>query len=111
MKHLYLILAIVGAVLPYSFFVPFLAENGLNLPLLGSMLFTNNISSFFATDFLVSCVIFWVFLYQETKKYRIGQWWVCILATLTIGLSFAFPLFLYFREVKREKARQKPAPA
>jgi hypothetical protein len=98
-------LAIVGAVLPYSFFIPFLVENGLDIPLLLSMLFANRISSFFATDFLLSCLIFWIFLYQETKKYRIKQWWVCMIATITIGLSCALPLFLYFRETRRDQIR------
>lgn len=103
MKNFYLLLAILGAVLPYSFFVPFLAENGLDLPLLLSLLFANKISSFFATDFLLSCLVFLVFLYQETKKYKIQQWWICVIATLTIGLSCALPLFLYFRETKRDQ--------
>jgi hypothetical protein len=105
MKKIYLSLAIVGAVLPYSFFIPFLVENGLDIPLLLSMLFANRISSFFATDFLLSCLIFWIFLYQETKKYRIKQWWVCMIATITIGLSCALPLFLYFRETRRDQIR------
>ncbi|MCM3141630.1 DUF2834 domain-containing protein [Brevibacillus sp. MER 51] len=53
---------------------------------------------FFATDFLISCLIFWVFLFQEVRKHHIKHWWIYIFATLTVGLSFAFPLFLYFRQ-------------
>ena len=42
MKKLYLSLTIVGLVLPYYFFVLFLAANGLNLQLLFGQLFANN---------------------------------------------------------------------
>ncbi len=44
----YLILCILGAILPYSQFVPFLLEHGLNLQLFFEQLFVNRISSFFA---------------------------------------------------------------
>nr|WP_236841424.1 DUF2834 domain-containing protein [Brevibacillus formosus] len=63
-------------------------------------------SSFFATDFLISCLIFWVFLFQEVRKHHIKHWWIYVAATLTVGLSFAFPLFLYFRQKTIEGRKQ-----
>jgi len=30
-------------------------------------------------------------------------WWAYLIATMTVGLSFALPLFLYFRERKLEE--------
>lgn len=103
MKQVYILLAIAGAVLPYSQFIPFLQENGLNIALFTSQLFATDISSFFAIDFLISCFIFWIFLYEETRRLHIKYWWLCIIATLTIGLSFALPLFLYMRRVAIER--------
>ncbi|MGG1660263.1 DUF2834 domain-containing protein [Brevibacillus sp. NRS-1366] len=105
MKSIYLLLAIAGAVLPYSHFVPFLQANGLNLALFTSQLFVNDISSFFATDFLICCVVFFLFLYQETKKRNIKYAWLYVVATLTIGLSFSLPLFLYFRQKTIERSQ------
>lgn len=104
MKQLYIILAVLGTILPYLFFVPFLLTNGLNLALLIEQLFANQISSFFATDFFISCIVFWVYLYQETTHYRIKWWWVCILANLLVGLSLALPLFLYMRTLAMEQS-------
>ena len=98
MRKLYLILAVVGFVVPYSFFGSFLVSSGLNLHLIVSQLFANNISSFFAVDLLISAIVFWVFLYRESRRCRMGNWWIFIVATLTVGPSFALPLFLYFRE-------------
>jgi Terpene cyclase DEP1 len=103
MKNLYIFLSILGAIIPYYFFIPFLLENGLDIQRLFQQLFINHVSTFFATDFFISCVVFWAFLYQETKKYNIKQWWICIIATLIVGLSFALPLFLYFRLITIEK--------
>jgi hypothetical protein len=41
--------------------------------------------------------VFLIFSYQEAQRYRMGRWWVYLLATLFVGPSFAFPLFLYIR--------------
>jgi len=97
MRKIYLILAVIGAILPYYFFTSFLIEHGLDLNLILKQLFANQISTFFAVDFLISCIVFWVFMFVETKKYRIKEWWICLILTLTVGLSMALPLFLFFR--------------
>lgn len=102
MRKLYLALAIVGFLAPYYFFVSFLRAEGLNLQLLFSQLFANNISSFFAVDLIISAIVFWAFLYRESERYLMRNWWVYILATLIVGPSFALPLFLYFREAQIE---------
>ena len=100
MKPLYLILAIVGLVLPYYFFVGFLAANGLNLSLLIQQLFSTPISTFFAVDLLITAIVFWVFLYREARRLQMNRWWVYLAVTLLVGPSFAFPLFLYVRETR-----------
>ena len=98
MRKLYLILAMIGFILPYYFFIGFLAANGLNLSLLIQQLFGTPISTFFAVDLLMTAIVFWVFLYREARRLQMNRWWVYIAATLVVGPSFAFPLFLYFRE-------------
>ena len=100
MKLLYLILAIVGLVLPYYFFVGFLAANGLNLSLLIQQLFSTPISTFFAVDLFITAIVFWVFLYREARRLQMNRWWVYLAVTLLVGPSFAFPLFLYVRETR-----------
>jgi hypothetical protein len=108
MRKLYLLLAVIGFALPYYFFVSFLVTNGLNLQLLFSQLFANNISAFFAVDLIIAAIVFWVFLYRESQIYQIRNWWTYIVATLIIGPSFALPLFLYFRESRIEAFTSEP---
>ncbi len=97
MQFIYLVLCILGFVLPYSQLIPFFAENGLNLSLFWSQLFANRISSDFAFDLLISSVVFWIFVYREGRRLSLKSLWVYILLNLIIGLSFALPLFLWVR--------------
>jgi hypothetical protein len=100
MRRLYLVLAVLGFVLPYYFFVSFLIINGLDLGLLLSQLFANDISTFFAVDLIITAIVFLVFMVREAGRYQIRNWWLYIVATLAVGPSFAFPMFLYFREAR-----------
>ncbi len=98
MKRLYLILALAGLVVPYTFFISFLAQHGLNLSLLIEQLFGTPISAFFAVDLIITAIVFWVFLFQEARRMQMRRRWAYVVVTLLVGPSFALPLFLYFRE-------------
>jgi Terpene cyclase DEP1 len=97
-KHWYLGLAVLGTVLPYSQFLPFLHEHGLNLGLFLQQLFANRVSSFFALDVVVSSVALWVLILVEGRRLRMRYLWVPLLSNLAVGVSLALPLFLYLRE-------------
>ena len=47
LKGIYLLLCIIGTILPYSQFVPWLLANGVDFPLFFEELFANPISTFF----------------------------------------------------------------
>ena len=101
-KSIYVVLALIGLLVPYYFFFNFLRADGLNIPLLLDQLFANNISTFFAVDLILSVIVFWIHMIAEANRLQMKNWWLYIVATLTVGLSFALPLFLYFRERKLE---------
>ena len=50
MQWLYLMAAILGAILSLSQLVPFLKAHGLDMPLFFGQLFQNNVSAFFGLD-------------------------------------------------------------
>jgi len=106
-KTIYLMLSVVGAFVPYSEFIPWLAENGLNGRLFLQHLFVNRISTFFAFDVIISAVVLLRFAVVESARLRIRNRWVIVLGTLLVGVSFGLPLFLYLRERQLE---QDPAP-
>jgi hypothetical protein len=101
-KNIYLILAILGFLAPYYFFLQMPGENGFDLARLLQPLFSNNLLTGVAMDLTVSVIVFWVFVFMEASKLQMKNPWAYLLATLLVGLSFALPLFLYFRERKLE---------
>lgn len=97
-KVFYVLLCVIGTILPYWFLVPFLREHGLDLRLIGEQLFANQISSFFGIDVIVTTVCLWIFIYFEGRKLRVKHLWAPVVASLTVGVSLGLPLFLFLRE-------------
>lgn len=103
-KNLYLGLCLIGTVLPYSQFVPFLRDHGFDARAFLDQLFANHIAGFFGWDVIVSSVVLWVMVSVEGRRAGLGHRWVPIVANLAVGVSLALPLFLYMREARRELA-------
>jgi hypothetical protein len=101
MAMLYSILAVMGTVLPFAKFVPWLAEHGPDLPLFFGELFSTRIGGFFGIDVFVSAVTLIVFIRREGKRAKIRHRWLPVVATCLIGVSCGLPLFLYLRERHR----------
>jgi hypothetical protein len=70
-RHFYLVCCVLGLVLPYSQFVPWLLEHGLNSALFVRELFVNRISAFFAMDVIVSAIVVIWFIQSEGKRSRV----------------------------------------
>ena len=102
----YLILCILGTALPYSQFIPFLLENGLNFEQFFEQLFINRISAFFAMDVVVSSLVLWTFVWVEGSRLKMKNLWIYIASNLLVGVSLALPLFLLMRQRKLEKTAQ-----
>ncbi|WP_367990570.1 DUF2834 domain-containing protein [Vibrio sp. NTOU-M3] len=98
MKHLYLLLTFVGACIPYGAFLPWLLENGLNLPLLFQQAMSTPVSQFAWLDVAIAGVALLVFISVDGQRHRVPKRWLAIVATLTVGVSFGLPLYLYLRE-------------
>ncbi len=105
LKTIYLVLCLLGAALPYGQLVPWLAENGLNMPLFFQQLFANRIGAFFGMDVFVSAAALLVFVRSEGSGLGVSGRWLPVIAVLTVGVSLGLPLFLYLREHKLEQGR------
>src|SRR5438046_10234356 len=99
-RHFYLVCCVLGMVLPYSQFVPWLLEHGLNVTLFFRELFANRISTFFVLDVVVSAIVLIWFIQTEGKRLRVRLLWLPTIGTLIVGVSFGFPLFLFLRQVR-----------
>lgn len=97
-RWLFLVVATLGAVLPLRYFVRFLFSEGLNASLFFHQLFQTDVSTIFAMDVIVSAIALWLFVFVEGRRRRMKALWVYVVCTLLVGVSFALPLFLFFRE-------------
>ena len=102
-KTIYLILCVLGALLPLSQFAPWVIENGLDVPLFFQELFSTKIGGFFGMDVIVSAVVLFVFIFSEGKRLEMPNLWIPVVATLSVGVSLGLPLFLYMRQSKIER--------
>jgi Protein of unknown function DUF2834 len=102
-RHFYLVCCVLGLVLPYSQFVPWLLEHGVNVTLFFRELFANRISAFFAMDVIVSAIVLIWFILSEGKRSRIRLLWLPTVGTLIVGVSFGLPLFLFLRQMTLDR--------
>jgi Terpene cyclase DEP1 len=98
MRWVYLSLALAGAIVPLWQFIPWIAEHGLDVPLLFKELFATHVGAFFGLDVIISAVALIAFIRREAAARNISLIWLPIAATCLIGVSCGLPLFLYLRE-------------
>jgi Protein of unknown function DUF2834 len=104
LRHVYLGFCLLGLLLPYSQFIPWvMAHHALNMPLFIHDLFANRISAFFALDVIVSAIVLISFIQSEGKRLAMRLLWLPTLAVLLVGVSLGLPLFLYLRHLQIDR--------
>jgi hypothetical protein len=96
---------VAGTLLPYSQFVPFLREHGLDFRLFVEQLLSTRIGAFFGLDVVVSSLVLWTLVVVEGRRAGVTHLWAPIAASLAVGVSLGLPLFLYMREDRLELKR------
>ncbi len=95
MRSFYLVLAIVGAIIPLVFFTQFFFGSGGEVAPLDFVpaLFVNAAAGGFAADLLISSFVFWGYMWNRRVS---GPKIIPFVAlNLFIGLSCALPAYLY----------------
>ena len=103
LKTAYVVLCVLGVLLPYWQFAPWLAEHGLDLPLFFRQLFENRVGAFFGMDVFVSAAALLVFARSEGRRGGVRAVWPVALAVAAVGVSLGLPLLLYLRERSPER--------
>ena len=106
-KNVYIVLCVLGALIPVAVFVPFAVEKGLDMGLFVREMFATQVASFLSADLILSSLALWVFIFFELRKGPIRYWWLAIIANLAVGLSLALPLFLLLRELSKVPEKRK----
>ncbi len=97
-KHVYIVLCVLGTVLPYSQIIPWMNENGYDILLLFRQVFEFRAGAVFAMDLFVTATTFFAFMFLERPRLRVPGTWMAVAGTFLVGASLGFPLYLYLRE-------------
>jgi len=112
LRTFYFLAFLVGTFVPLYFVYGFIQESGgVDLPLFIAQLFENKASSTFSSDLLIASFIFWVFMAYDKKGKNLPNMLYFVVLNLSIGLSSALPLYLYFRERAYQQQQEKKVAA
>lgn len=103
-ERLLLFLTIVGFVVPNVFVGLFLIDEGFELGSYFSLWTASIPSTQLLFDLVIAALAFFVWAAVEGPRAGIERWWVCIPASLLVGLCFGLPLFLWMRERALDQA-------
>lgn len=94
MKKVYLVLCVLGIVLPYYHLIHFLIENNGSMEGFFPQLFATHPMAMISMDITVAASAFSVFLIHKwsTTRLNITKYIVCL---FMVGFSLALPLYLY----------------
>lgn len=96
-RMIYLVLAILGAIVPMFYFVSWFNEFGYSLPAMLEAWHVNDATSGLVWDLTIAALALTVFIITETLVRR--DYWIliCIPATFCVGVSLGLPLYLFLR--------------
>ena len=103
MKTIYLILCLIGFLLPNVLVVMESIETGnvllyTNPAATFEAMFANRISTIFAIDLLFAVLVFFIWSFRESRKHQVRSLGLVWALTMLLGLAGGLPLFLYLRE-------------
>jgi len=106
MRIFYLLMTVLGLVLPYTVLGTWMNINGFQIFVFIEEILNSKLSILAWIDVVISAIVLIAFILHEGKKINLKQSWIPIVGTILVGVSFGLPLFLYLRElhlgVKRE---------
>jgi len=94
-KSVYFVLAILGLVLPYSMFIPWLLEHRLNVQLFFQEFFANGVASTTALDFIMVSVGVIFFIIFENKKLGMKKIYIPIFSNISCCWVWLGSIFMY----------------
>lgn len=99
-RRLFLGIFVLGVVIPYAAFVPWLFHNGVAPTLFVAQMFQTRIAAFFSLDVLISALVLFIAAFHAHRQGQKGLLPV-LAATCLVGVSAGLPLYLYFRAAQR----------
>ena len=100
LSYLYLAIALAGASFTTISNIQFMKTYGPGFDIIRFVELANNNTASqslcFDLLFLSSAIFIWMFI--ESRRLEMKNFWIVIIATFSIAIAFSAPLFLFFRE-------------
>ena len=97
MRNVFLILAVIGTILPYIYFIRWFEEFGYDLGAMVDAWNVNDASTGLVYDLTVAFAALVIWIIWETAQNRRWLNLIAVPASLCIGVSGGLPLYLYLR--------------
>jgi len=97
MRYVYLVLTIIGAILPMYYFIRWFEEFGYDLGAMVEAWNVNDATTGLVYDLTVAAVALLIWIIAETIRTKAWLNLIAIPATFCIGVSCGLPLYLYLR--------------
>ncbi len=94
-RNVYFALAIIGAAVPYIFFIEHFSTAGFSPGQFIALLFANSPAAGFTADLVISSIVFWIAMFERRSRGKGPRPTLFVVLNLTIGLSCALPAYLY----------------
>ena len=100
LSYFYLLLAILGAVLPMISNFHFASEYGFAFDIRKFIELANQnpASESISRDLFISASAVFIWIVNESKKLEIKNMWIVYIGTFLIAFAFSAPIFLFLRE-------------
>ena len=97
LRWIYLVLAILGAVVPMFFFVRWFGDNSVDIGGLLDAWAANDATRGLTWDLTIAAITLNVFIIAEVYVRRDYWMLICVPAIYCVGVSFGLPLYLFLR--------------
>jgi hypothetical protein len=103
-------MAVLGLVTPLTYLGVFIGQEGLDFGQYLDDAYATTASAMLVADLTISAAVFAIWLWKAAPEAGMSPWPFYVLTAL-IGFCFAYPLFLYLRERRREASPAAAIPA
>ena len=102
-RWIYLLLAILGAVLPWQANLEFMqtqAGAGFDIQQFIADANVNAAARSLSRDLLIGATAVSIWIVAEARRLKVKRWWIALVACFSISFACGAPLFLFLREAR-----------
>ncbi len=103
MARFWLLMTLVGTVIPYVFFVPWAIDHDFNVHLLFVQNAMTLSGRFFMADLVLTGLCFLIYILVQERRRHVPGYGFAIVGLLLVGISCGLPLYYYLEERQRQK--------